>query len=64
MKPFDVNIRAVYGMRTIGYDHTGLWYLELAKAYVKAVADNSMNAAARELGRSETITNIGISLDG
>ena len=24
MKPFDVNIRAVYGTRTIGPDHTGL----------------------------------------
>ena len=24
MKPFDINIRAVYGMRTIGSDHTGL----------------------------------------
>ena len=30
----------------------------------KAVAENSMNAAARELGRSETITNIGVSVDG
>ena len=24
MKPFEINIRAVYGMRTIGVDHTGL----------------------------------------
>ena len=83
MKPFDVNIRAIYGMRTIGSDHTGLEklcsILNLPKPMTvknfnnisntlrdaaKAVAENSMNAAARELGRSEMITNIGVSVDG
>ena len=83
MKPFDINIRAVYGMRTIGFDHTGLekmcGMLNLPKPMTvktfnnisntprdaaKAVAENSMNSAARELRSGETITDIGVSVDG
>ena len=80
MNPFDINIRAVYAVRTIGSDHTGLeklcGMLNLPKPTTvknfnnisnairdatKAVAENSMNAAAREC---ETITDIGVSVDG
>ena len=62
MKPFDIN-RAVYGMRTIGSDHAGLekmcGMLNLPKP-----AKNSVNSAARELRSGETITYIGVSVDG
>ena len=75
MNPFDKNIRAVYAMRTVGSDHTGLEklcgmrnlpkpttvknYNNISNAIrdaTKAVAETSMNAAARELGQCETIT--------
>ena len=81
MKPaFDVNIRAVYGMRTIGSDHTGLEKLcgilnlpkpitiknfnNMSNTLRDAVAENSMNAAARELRRSEMFVILGVSVDG
>ena len=47
MKPFDVNIRAVYGMRTIGSDHTGLeklCILNLPKAMTVKNVNNISNA--------------------
>ena len=83
MKPFDVNIRFIYAMRTIGSGHTGLEKLcgisnlpkpmtvknfnnisKTLRDTAKVVAENSTNAAARELGQSETITDIGVSADG
>ena len=82
VKPFEVNFRAVYGIRTIGGDHTNLEKLcgllnmpkpmtvnkisNVLRDAAKVVAEESMNAAAKDFKNSNDvdILNIGVSIDG